>query len=150
MPLYENVFLARQALSVQEVEQLVEQFKACIESLGGSFGKVEYWGLRVLAYKIKKNQKAHYVLINIDAPAAAVAEMERRMRLNEDILRFMTVSVAKHDEEPSVMMQKRDRDKDERRRRDHRGDRPERTERHGHSHGYERTHRSGGGQRSYS
>ena len=110
MPLYEHVFLARQDVSAQQVEQLVEQFKGLIETGGGSVGKVETWGLRSLAYRIKKNRKAHYTLMNIDAPHAAVAEMERQMGLNEDVLRFMTFKVDELEEEPSAMMQKRDRD----------------------------------------
>ena len=110
MPLYEHVFLARQDVSAQQVEQLVEQFKGLIETGGGSVGKIENWGLRSLAYRIKKNRKAHYTLMNIEAPHAAVAEMERQMGLNEDVLRFMTFKVDELDDEPSAMMQKRDRD----------------------------------------
>ncbi|WP_417668001.1 30S ribosomal protein S6 [Roseibium sp.] len=119
MPLYEHVFLARQDVSAQQVEALVEQFKGLIESAGGTVGKVENWGLRSLAYRIKKNRKAHYTLMNLDAPHEAVAEMERQMGLNEDILRFMTFKVDELDDEPSAMMQKRDRDD----RRGGRGDR---------------------------
>jgi small subunit ribosomal protein S6 len=105
MPLYEHVFLARQGVSVQEVEQLVEVFKKVIESFDGALGKIEYWGLRDLAYKIKGNQrKAHYVLLNIDAPPKAISEMERQMRLNATILRFLTVRVDAHEEDPSVML----------------------------------------------
>ncbi|MBD8892741.1 30S ribosomal protein S6 [Roseibium litorale] len=110
MPLYEHVFLARQDISTQQVEALVEQYKGLIEAEGGSVGKVENWGLRSLAYRVKKNRKAHYILMNINAPHPAVAEMERQMGLSEDILRFMTFKVEEHDEEPSAMMQKRDRD----------------------------------------
>ncbi|WP_289036128.1 30S ribosomal protein S6 [uncultured Roseibium sp.] len=119
MPLYEHVFLARQDVSAQQVEALVEQFKGLIETAGGTVGKVETWGLRSLAYRIKKNRKAHYTLMNLDAPHAAVAEMERQMGLNEDVLRFMTFKVDELDDEPSAMMQKRDRDD----RRGGRGDR---------------------------
>ncbi|MCA1298652.1 30S ribosomal protein S6 [Stappia indica] len=122
MPLYEHVFLARQDVSAQQVEQMVEQYKTLITENEGSVGKVETWGLRTLAYRINKNRKAHYTLMNLDASPAAVAEMERQMRLNEDILRFMTLKVEEHEEEPSAMMQKRDRDD----RRRGRGDRPER------------------------
>ncbi len=118
MPLYEHVFLARQDVSPQQVEQLVEHFKGVVTENGGSVGKVENWGLRSLAYRINKNRKAHYTLMNITAEPAAIAEMERQMRLNEDILRFMTLRVDAHDEDPSAMMQKRDRD--DRRRRDDR------------------------------
>jgi small subunit ribosomal protein S6 len=117
MALYEHVFLARQDMSAQQVDALVEQYKGVIEANGGKVGRVENWGLKSLTYRIKKNRKAHYSLLNIDAPAVAVAEMERQMRINEDILRFMTVRVDELEEGPSAMMQKRDRDDD-------RGDRP--------------------------
>ncbi|MBA5776821.1 30S ribosomal protein S6 [Stappia sp. F7233] len=110
MPLYEHVFLARQDVSPQQVEQLVEQYKALIEEQGGSVGKIENWGLRSLAYRVNKNRKAHYTLMNITAAPAAVAEMERQMRINEDVLRFMTIRVEAHEEDQSAMMQKRDRD----------------------------------------
>ncbi|GAA0782652.1 30S ribosomal protein S6 [Roseibium denhamense] len=128
MPLYEHVFLARQDVSAQQVEQLIEQYKGVIENGGGSIGKVENWGLRSLAYRIKKNRKAHYTLMNITAPHAAVAEMERQMGLSEDVLRFMTFKVDELDEEPSAMMQKRDRDD---RRGGGRGDRGDRGDRGG-------------------
>ena len=94
MALYEHVLLARQDVSAQQVEALVEQFKGILEANGGSVAKVEYWGVKSLGYRIKKNRKAHYSLLNIDAPPAAVAEMERQMRINEDVLRFMTIRVA--------------------------------------------------------
>jgi small subunit ribosomal protein S6 len=110
MALYEHVMLARQDVSAQQVEALVEQFKGIIEANGGSIAKVEYWGVKSLGYRIKKNRKAHYSLLNIDAPAAAVAEMERQMRINEDVLRFLTVRVEALDEGQSAMLQKRDRD----------------------------------------
>ena len=112
MALYEHVFLARQDVSSQQVDTLVDQFKSVIEGNGGAVKKVENWGLRSLAYRIRKNRKAHYRLLNIDAPAPAVAEMERQMRINEDILRFMTVRVDELEEGPSAMLQKRDRDDD--------------------------------------
>ena len=121
MAFYEHVFLARQDVSGQRVDELVDQYKGVIEAGGGSVGKTEYWGLKSLAFRVNKNRKAHYTLMNIDAPHEAVAEMERQMRINEDVLRFMTVRVDAIDAEPSVMMQKRERDerKDrERRRRD--------------------------------
>ena len=121
MPLYEHVFLARQDVTSQQVEGFVEQYKGVIEQSGGRVEKTEMWGVKSLAYRIKKNRKAHFTMFNLDAPAAAVAEMERQMRINEDILRFMTIRVDALDPEPSVMMQKRERDerKDrERRRRD--------------------------------
>lgn len=120
MALYEHIFMARQDVSSQQVEALTDQYKTLIEQSGGSVGKVEQWGLKTLAYRVKKNRKAHYTLMNIDAPHAAVAEMERQMNLNEDVLRFLTIRVEEFEEEPSVMMQRRDRD--DRKRRD-RGDR---------------------------
>nr|WP_321456802.1 30S ribosomal protein S6 [uncultured Cohaesibacter sp.] len=110
MALYEHVFLARQDISQQQVEALVEQYKTLIGEYEGSVGKVEFWGLKTIAYRINKNRKAHYVLMNIDAPSAAIVEMERQMRINEDIMRFMTIRVEEHEEEQSAMMQKRDRD----------------------------------------
>ncbi|MFO1185027.1 MAG: 30S ribosomal protein S6 [Bauldia sp.] len=112
MPLYEHVFLARQDISPQQVEALVEQYKGVIAANGGTVGKVESWGLKSIAYRIRKNRKAHYTLMNIDAPPAAVTEMERQMRINEDILRILTVRVDEHETEPSAMMQKRDRDRE--------------------------------------
>ncbi|MEF2070991.1 30S ribosomal protein S6 [Consotaella aegiceratis] len=122
MALYEHVFLARQDVSSQQVEQLVDQYRGVIEGLGGSVGKVENWGLKTLTYRIKKNRKAHYTLMNIDAPSEAVQEMERQMRFNEDILRYMTIRVEEHEDGPSAMMQKRD----DRPRRGGRDDRPRR------------------------
>ncbi|MBO6815134.1 MAG: 30S ribosomal protein S6 [Rhizobiaceae bacterium] len=124
MALYEHTFLARQDISSQQAEALVEQFKNIVEENGGSFGRVENWGLRTAAYRINKNRKAHYLHINIDAPAAAIAEMERQMRINEDVLRFMTIRVEEHEEGPSAMMKKNDRD--DRPRRDDRGPRRDR------------------------
>jgi len=132
MPLYETVFLVRQDVSGQAVDELVDQYKAVLEEHGGSVGRTENWGLKTLAYRIEKNRKAHFALMDITAPAAAIHEMERQMRLNEDVLRHMTVRVEEHEDGPSVMKQKRDRD--DRRRRD-RGpredgdDRPERGDR---------------------
>ena len=123
MALYEHVFLARQDVSPQQVDGLVEQYKAVIESFGGKVGRVENWGLKSLTYRIKKTRKAHYALMDIDAPAAAIQEVERQMRINEDVLRYMTIAVEKHEEGASAMMQKRARD--DRPRRD--GDRPERS-----------------------
>ncbi|MCY6381411.1 30S ribosomal protein S6 [Hoeflea prorocentri] len=122
MALYEHVFLARQDVSSQQVEALVEQFKGILEANGGSVGRVENWGLKSLSYRMNKNRKAHYTLMDIDAPSAAVQEMERQMRINEDILRYMTIRVDEHEEGPSVMMQKRD----DRPRRGDRDDRPRR------------------------
>ncbi|MBX9451258.1 30S ribosomal protein S6 [Neoaquamicrobium sediminum] len=120
MALYEHVFLARQDLSSQQVEALVEQYKGVIEANGGSLGRVENWGLKSLTYRIKKNRKAHYTLMDITAPAAAIQEMERQMGLSEDVLRFMTIRVEAHEEGPSAMMQKRD----DREREGRFGDRP--------------------------
>jgi len=119
MPLYEHVFLARQDVSSQQVEALVEQFKGVIEQNGGKIAKVEAWGVKSLTYRIRKNRKAHFTLMNIDAPPAAVAEMERIERINEDVLRTLTIRVDALEEGPSAMMQKRDRDD----RRDDRGGR---------------------------
>jgi small subunit ribosomal protein S6 len=125
MALYEHVFLARQDVSSQQVEALVEQFKGILEANGGSVGRVENWGLKSLSYRMNKNRKAHYTLMDIDAPAPAIQEMERQMRINEDVLRYMTIRVEEHEEGPSVMMQKRDRD--DRPRRGDRDDRPRRS-----------------------
>ena len=110
MPLYEHVFLARQDVTSQHAEALAEQYKGVIEANGGSVAKVEPWGLKSIAFRIRKNRKAHYTLMNINAPSAAVVEMERQMAINEDILRFMTVKVEELEEGPSAMLQKRDRD----------------------------------------
>jgi small subunit ribosomal protein S6 len=123
MALYEHVFLARQDISAQQVDALVEQYKGVLEANGGKVGRVENWGLKSLTYRINKNRKAHYVLMDIDAPAPAVHEVERQMRINEDILRYMTIAVEAHEEGPSAMMQKRDRDDRPRREGDDRGPR---------------------------
>src|SRR5262249_8564856 len=93
MPFYENIFIARQDVSTAQVEALTEQFVAIIDAQGGKVTKREYWGLKSLAYRVKKNRKGHYTLLNIDAPAAAVIEMERQMHLHEDVLRHLTVKV---------------------------------------------------------
>lgn len=134
MALYEHVFIARQDVSQQQVEALTEQFSTIIKENGGQIGKSEYWGLRNLAFKVKKNRKGHYQLLNIDAPHAAVAEMERQMGISDDILRFITVRVEEHETEPSAMMQNRgdrgDRgDRGERRGGDRFGDRGDRGDR---------------------
>ena len=117
MALYEHIFLARQDVSQQQVEELTTALTEILSQGGGKVTKNEYWGLKGLSYRIRKNRKAHYTLLNIDASAPAIAEMERQMRINEDILRFMTVRVDELEEGPSAMMQKRDRD-------DRDGDRP--------------------------
>ena len=110
MPLYEHIFLARQDISQSQVEALTKEYSQVIEEGGGKVGKTEYWGLKTIAFKMKKNRKAHYSLMNINAPPAAVAEMERRMGLSTDVIRFMTVRVGEHETEPSVQMRKSDRD----------------------------------------
>jgi small subunit ribosomal protein S6 len=110
MPLYEHVFLARQDVTPQQVETMIDQYKGVIEQNGGKVEKTEMWGVKSLAYRIKKNRKAHFTMFNLDAPPAALAEMERQMSINEDILRFMTIRVDALETDPSVMMQKRDRD----------------------------------------
>lgn len=107
MPLYETVFIARQDISSQQVENLTEHMSNFVTTGGGNVAKVENWGLRNLAYKIKKNRKGHYVLMNIDAPVDAVKEMERNLRLHEDILRYMTIKVDELDPNDSVMLQSR-------------------------------------------
>lgn len=116
MPLYEHVFLARQDVSSTQVEAMMKEYSQVIEEGGGKVGKTEYWGLKTLAYKIKKSRKAHYALMNIDAPSAAVVEMERRMGISTDVIRYITVKVEAHETEQSVQMRKGDRD-------DRRGDR---------------------------
>ena len=109
MALYECVFIARQDITSAQVDTLTEQFEGVITENGGSIAKRESWGLRTMAYKIKKNRKGHYVLLNIDAPAPAVHEMERQMRINEDILRYITLAVDEHEEGPSIIMRNKDR-----------------------------------------
>ena len=110
MPFYENVFIARQDISATQADALADTFSTLIAELGGKVTKKEHWGLRNIAYRIKKNRKGHYVLLNIDAPAAAVTEMERQMRINEDVLRYLTVRVDALEEGPSAMLQSRSRD----------------------------------------
>jgi small subunit ribosomal protein S6 len=125
MPLYEHIFLARQDVSAQQVEDLTTTYSDLIGANGGKVAKKEYWGIKSLPYRIRKNRKAHYTLLNIDAPHTAVAEMERQMGINEDVLRFMTVRVDELEEGPSAMMQKRD-DRPDRGDRFDRGSRPPR------------------------
>jgi small subunit ribosomal protein S6 len=110
MPLYEHVFLSRQDISQAQVEAQAKEYAQVIEEGGGKVGKNEYWGLKTIAFKIKKNRKAHYSLMNIDAPPAAIAEMERRMGLSPDVIRFITIRVDEHETEPSIQMRKTDRD----------------------------------------
>ena len=107
MPFYESVFIARQDISGAQTEALTEQFAGIVTEQGGQVLKKEYWGLKSLSFRIKKNRKGHYVLMNIDAPAPAVIEMERNMRLNEDVLRYLTVRVEALEEGPSAMLQGR-------------------------------------------
>ena len=110
MSLYENVFIARQDMSPAQVESLADDYVTLMESLGGKVEKREHWGLKTLAYRIKKKRKGHYVLFNFDATGDAVAELERRMRLSEDVLRYLTVRIEAVDERPSDMLQARPRD----------------------------------------
>ncbi|RFB04546.1 30S ribosomal protein S6 [Parvularcula marina] len=112
MPLYEHVYVARQDISPAQVEALTDELQSIIREHGGDIKKAEYWGLRNLQYKINKNRKGHYSLMNIEAPSAAIEEMERQMKIKEDILRFMTLRVDEHDNEPSPVMSRRDRDRD--------------------------------------
>jgi small subunit ribosomal protein S6 len=108
MALYEHVFLARQDISQQQVDALVEHYKGVIEAGGGSVGRVENWGLKSLTYRVKKNRKAYYTLMDLDCPPAALGELERQEGLSEDVLRFLTIKVDKHEEGASAMMQKRE------------------------------------------
>jgi len=116
MPAYEHVLIARQDISPAQAETMNEQFKALIESLGGHVAKIEYWGLRNLTYRIKKNRKGHYSLMAIDAPATAMKEFERQLAINEDVLRFMTIRVEALDLELSPILARRDRERDRERR----------------------------------
>jgi small subunit ribosomal protein S6 len=118
MALYEHVFLARQDLAQAQVDVLAATATEIIESNGGKVAKTETWGLRSLAYKIAKNRKAHYVMLEFDGPGPVVAELERQTQINEDIIRYMTIKVDDHEAGPSVMMRKADRAE--------RGDRPDR------------------------
>jgi len=149
MPLYEHVYLARQDLSAQQVEELTTQLSAVVGQMGGKVTKNEYWGLKSLTYRIRKNRKAHMTLLNVDAPPAALNEIERQERLHEDVLRYLTIRVDAERQErlhedvlryltirvdaledgPSAMMRKSDRDRDERGGRDDRGGRGERRRR---------------------
>jgi small subunit ribosomal protein S6 len=123
MPLYEHVFLARQDLAQAQVDALAENATKIITDNGGKVAKTETWGLRSLAYRIAKNRKAHYVMLDLDAPAAAVAELERQSNINEDIIRFLTIRVDEHEKGPSAMMRRGERDRGPRDRGD-RDDRP--------------------------
>jgi small subunit ribosomal protein S6 len=139
MPLYEHVFLARQDLAQAQVDALAENATKIITDNGGTVAKTETWGLRSLAYRIQKNRKAHYVMLDVDAPAPAIAELERQTQINEDVIRYMTVRVDAHEQGPSAMMRRNersDRDRGDRgdrggrgRDRDDRGDRGPRRDR---------------------
>ena len=142
MPLYENVFIARQDISGAQVDALADGFTQLIVDNGGEIKKREYWGLRNLAYRMRKNRKGHYVLMNLAAPPAAIAELERTMRINEDVLRYLTIRVEAHEEGPSAVMQNRGGRDDRQRRGDRdrdrygdggvrgeRADRPDRSDR---------------------
>jgi len=124
MPLYEHVFIARQDLSNTQAEGLIEHFGAVLSDNGGKVVESEYWGIKTMAYKINKNRKGHYAFVRSDAPAPAVLEMERLMRLHDDVMRVLTIKVDAHQDGPSVQMQKRDERSD----RGDRGDRRPRRE----------------------
>ena len=128
MPYYEHVFLARQDLSQAQVDTLAENAAKIVEENQGKVVKTETWGLKTLAYKIQKNRKAHYVMLALDAPGTVIAELERQTRINEDVLRFLTIRVDAHEEGPSVMMRKNDRGD---RRGGERGERGDRNDRGG-------------------
>jgi small subunit ribosomal protein S6 len=129
MPLYEHVFIARQDISSAQVDGLVETFTGLIEADGGKIVNTEYWGLKNLAYRIKKNRKGHYVMMNIDSPSASINELERNERIHEDVLRYLTLRVDELEEGPSVMARGRKersgRDRDENYRAPDTGDKPE-------------------------
>jgi len=136
MAFYEHVVIARQDISPQQAEALNETLKTLIEEHGGHIAKIEYWGLRNLTYRIKKNRKGHYSLLALDAPAAAVQELERQLSINEDVLRYMTIRVEELDLELSPVLARRDRDRESRGEREGRGgdrdgggDRPDRPRR---------------------
>lgn len=117
MPLYEHVMIARQDLSNTQAEGLIEHFSTVLADNGGKMVDQEYWGVKTMAYRINKNRKGHYAFLRSDAPAAAVQEMERLMRLHDDVMRVLTIKVAEHKEGPSIQMQKRDERSDRRERR---------------------------------
>jgi small subunit ribosomal protein S6 len=131
MPFYENVFIARQDVTAAQVEALTELFAGIVVAQGGTVPKREYWGLKGLSYRVRKNRKGHYVLMNIDAPAGAVTEMERNMRIHEDVIRHLTVRVDALEEGPSAMLQSKGRDREGRDRdgRDRDGPRRDRDDR---------------------
>ena len=114
MPYYESVFIARQDISSIQAEEIMEKMSSIITEGGGTVAKSEYWGLKTLAYRIKKNRKGHYLMLNVDAPPAAIKELERNLRINDDILRLMTIKLNEIDETPSIMMQNKKHNGDER------------------------------------
>lgn len=118
MPYYEHVLIARPEISPQQVDTLIEDITKTVKELGGQTSKTEYWGLRNLTYRIRKNRKGHYALINIDCPATAVRELERRLLINEDVMRFKTIRVEALEEEPSPILARRDREERRRARRE--------------------------------
>ncbi|MZR13351.1 30S ribosomal protein S6 [Maritimibacter sp. DP07] len=118
MPLYEHVMIARQDLSNAQAEGLVEHFSTVLADNGGKVVDSEYWGVKTMAYKINKNRKGHYAFLKTDAPSDAVQEMERLMRLHDDVMRVLTIKVKEHDEGPSIQMQKKDERDNRRERRD--------------------------------
>jgi len=120
MPLYEHVFLARQDLSQAQVDALAASATEIVEQGGGKVSKTETWGLKSLAYKIDRNRKAHFVMLNIECPGSVVAELERQNRINEDVIRWLTVSVGQHEEGPSAQMRKNERDRKRRSEREER------------------------------
>jgi len=117
MPLYEHVMISRQDLSNAQAESLIEHFSTVLKDNGGSVVDAEYWGIKTMAYKINKNRKGHYAFLRSDAPSAAVHEMERLMRLHDDVMRVLTIKVDAHEEGPSVQMQKREERSERRERR---------------------------------
>jgi small subunit ribosomal protein S6 len=122
MPYYEHVLITRPEISPQQVDGLVEDITKTVKELGGHVGKTEYWGLRNLAYRIRKNRKGHYALLNLECPQTAIAELERRLKINEDVMRFKTIRVDELDEEPSPILARRDREERRRARREGRED----------------------------
>ncbi len=122
MAFYEHVLIARPEISPQQVDALIEDITKTVKELGGQVTKNEYWGLRNLTYRIRKNRKAHYALLNLDCPAPAVHELERRLRINEDVMRFKTIRVEALDPEPSPILARRDREERRRARREGRDD----------------------------
>lgn len=130
MALYEHVYLARQDVTAPQVETLTETLKTLVAANGGSVSKVEAWGLKSLAFRIKKNRKAYFTLMNVDAPPAAIVELERQLSLNEDVIRYLTLRVDEHEAGPSAMLRKREEsDRDDRGGRGPRSDRPDRPRR---------------------